>query len=202
MPEPISRRQLFRFRLGDITRHFKEPEKKDDNEPEPENPWFRPPGAITGENEFLAACERCPHCADACPYDAITLLGPAEGKREGTPVLHPAQSPCHWCIDMPCINACPTKALTYPAKEDITSITPIGLASIDADACLLAQGILCDTCAIRCPSHIKAIRMQGRHPVLDATRCTGCGLCAYHCEAEPGAIRINHLPLNTNAAES
>ena len=75
--------------------------------------------------------------------------------------------------------------------DDIASLRPIAIAQIDHDACLLAQGILCDTCATRCPTHIKAIRMNGRHPVLDATRCTGCGLCAYHCEAEPGAIKLN-----------
>lgn len=193
MPEPVSRRQLFRFKLGDFTRHFKESETTESSEGEEKIRWFRPPGAIADDDAFLAACERCPHCAEACPHGAISLLGPAEGKLEGSPVLHPALSPCYWCTDMPCINACPTDALSFPVQDDITSIAPIGVATIDHDACLLAQGILCDTCAIRCPSHIKAIRMNGRHPVLDATRCTGCGLCAYHCEAEPGAIRITHI---------
>jgi len=190
MPEPISRRQLFRFKLGDFTRHFKEEKKVLEDAPEAEKKSFRPPGAIADENDFLSACLRCPHCADACPHDAITFLGPAEGRKEGSPVLHPAESPCHWCVDMPCIQACPTKALEHPIANDLTSLLPIGVASIDAEGCLLAQGILCDTCAVRCPTHIRAIRMNGRHPVLDATRCTGCGLCAYHCEAEPGAITI------------
>ena len=190
MAEPISRRQLFRFKLGDITRHFKEDEKKHDA-PEKKIQWFRPPGAIAEEDAFLTACERCPHCADACPHSAITFLGPAEGKLEGSPVMHPAESPCHWCTDMPCIAGCPTEALDFPIETELSSLHPIGIATIDADACLLAQGILCDTCAIRCPTHIKAIRMKDRHPVLDTDLCTGCGLCAYHCEAEPGAIQIS-----------
>jgi len=192
MPEPISRRQLFRFKLGDFTRHFKE-EKKEADTSEKEKKWFRPPGAMVDEDDFLSACLRCPHCADACPHNAISFLGPAEGRKEGSPVLHPAESPCYWCEDMPCIAACPTPALEFPIEDHLSSIRPIGLASINADACLLAQGILCDTCAVRCPTHIRAIRMNGRHPVLDATRCTGCGLCAYHCEAEPGAIKISPI---------
>jgi ferredoxin-type protein NapG len=187
MAEPISRRQLFRFKLGDFTRHFKE---EDNEEAPPEKKWIRPPGAIADENSFLTSCERCPHCADACPHHAISLLGPGEGNKEGSPVLNPAQSPCHWCVDMPCIQACPTDALTYPIENDVSSLRPIAIARIDHDACLLAQGILCDTCATRCPTHIRAIRMNGRHPVLDATRCTGCGLCAYHCDGEPGAINV------------
>lgn len=189
MPEPISRRQLFRFKLGDITRHFKEGQEETGEEEKEK--WIRPPGAIAEESNFLAACERCPHCADACPHGAITFLGPSEGKLEGSPVMHPVESPCHWCTDMPCINTCPTDALSFPIANELSSVRPIGVAIIDNDACLLAQGILCDTCAIRCPTHIKAIQMQGRHPVLDAEKCTGCGLCAYHCEAEPGAIKIS-----------
>lgn len=190
MPEPISRRQLFRFKLGDFTRHFKEEKKKDEDVPEEKMKWFRPPGAIVDDGDFLASCLRCPHCADACPHDAITFLGPAEGRKEGSPVLHPTESPCYWCKDMPCIAACPTPALNFSIKEKLSSLPPIGIASINADACLLAQGILCDTCAVRCPTHIRAIRMNGKQPVLDASRCIGCGLCAYHCEADPGAITV------------
>ena len=89
---------------------------------------------------------------------------------------------------MDCIQACPSGALSFGDNE---SVLPIGVAVIDPDLCLVSQGILCDTCAVRCPSDVRAIRMHGRLPVLDRDRCTGCGLCAYHCEAEPGAISIH-----------
>ena len=192
MAEPISKRQLFRFGLRDIAKHIREGAKDatEEDAPVDETIWFRPPGAIQAEDEFLSACERCPHCVEACPHQAISLLGPAEGRKEGSPVLHPEKSPCHWCTDMPCIRACPTEALSFPKEEDITSLLPIGTAQIDQSACLLADGILCDTCATRCPTHIRAIRMNGRDPVINDALCTGCGICATYCEAEPGAIKI------------
>ena len=190
MPEPISRRQLFRFKLSDIARHFKEPEKPIDDKPKPEKAWFRPPGAIA-EEDFLEKCSRCSDCVDACPYGVISKLGAAEGRLEGSPVLKPVQSPCHWCEDMPCIQSCGTGALVSKLIDgDKSIVNAIGKAEIDHSACLIAEGILCDTCATRCPVSVKAIRMVGRRVELDMDRCVGCGLCAYHCEAESGAIKV------------
>jgi len=58
------------------------------------------------------------------------------------------------------------------------------------DSCLVSQGILCDECAAVCPASVRAVRMVGRQPQIDADACVGCGLCAHYCAAEPVAIRI------------
>lgn len=180
----FSRRQLFRFRLGDLSREIGRTMRGGEGEEELE-PFVRPPGALPDEEAFLSACERCHACAEACPYEVIKNFGPAFGSLEGTPLIDPATTPCHWCEDMPCIKACPSGALTQGGSE---AIPPVGMVTIDLDHCLNRQGILCDTCSFRCPSHIKAIRMQQRLPVVDEKLCTGCGLCISHCEAEPSAI--------------
>ena len=44
---------------------------------------------------------------------------------------------------------------------------------------------------MRCPPQIKAIRMRGRFPELDAELCTGCGLCEEVCIVrDRKAIRV------------
>lgn len=187
MPE-FSRRQLFRLRLGELTRELGKvvnpPAQADDRDAQN---FPRPPGALRDEALFLAACERCHACADACPHGAIDQFGPAQGRLEGTPFINPAAAPCHWCEDMPCIDACPSDALQRAAD---VPLQPIANVSLDLGRCLNSDGILCDTCSFRCPTHIKAIRMVQRMPVLDAESCTGCGMCLYHCEADPSAFEF------------
>ena len=148
---------------------------------------MRPPGALADEEVFLATCQRCGKCAEACPYGVIELLGPAAGRAEGTPVLEPAENPCRWCDSMDCVNACPSGALSL---ESDGNARPIGKATLHLDRCLTSQGILCDECAAVCPASVRAIRMVGRQPQLDEEVCVGCGLCAHYCASEPVAIDI------------
>ncbi|MGK0185877.1 MAG: ferredoxin-type protein NapG [Verrucomicrobiales bacterium] len=187
MPE-FNRRQLFRFSLGDLVREVTKaaspPEAVDAHEPRPP----RPPGALPDEEAFLNACARCFTCAVACPFDAIDQYGPASGSLEGTPFIDPAAAPCHWCEAMPCISACSSGALR---REEAQPVRPIATVTLKLDRCLNTEGILCDTCSYRCPENIHAIRMIQRKPVLDAEKCTGCGMCIYHCEAVPSAFQFD-----------
>ena len=196
MPE-FNRRQLFRLKIKDLGREVGKivespaPDGECDGLDEPSFP--RPPGAIPDETDFLETCERCHACAAACPHDAIQQYGPVHGRREGTPFIDPTTAPCHWCEDMPCIEACPSEALNHDPDQSQAPdhpVPPIAKVTLNLDQCLNRQGILCDTCAFRCPSHIKAIRMIQRMPVLDSDACTGCGMCLYHCEAEPSAFAL------------
>lgn len=201
MPE-FSRRQFFRLRLAGLTREAGKAVAADGRaagsggEAEEGQRWPRPPGALRDDEAFLNACDRCHLCSGACPHDAIDHFGPAHGRLEGTPFIDPAKAPCHWCEDMPCISACPSGALSRAEGE---RVAPIATVSLDFEHCLNAQGILCDTCSYRCPSHVRAIRMVNRRPVLDASLCTGCGMCLYHCDADPGAF---HFALVHESAHS
>jgi len=194
----FSRRQLFKLRpadLGSLVRQVRQRPKEDGPEEEDLNPtaFIRPPGALNTEDEFLAACERCNECVEACPHEnVIQTFGPSHGKREGAPYLIPDKLPCRWCIDTPCAAACPTDALQIPSPNEIGDIVlpPIAKAVLNLDTCLNNQGTICDTCAVMCPPHVKAIKMIERKPLLNVDLCTGCGMCAYFCESEPGSIGI------------
>lgn len=188
----FNRRQLFRLGLGDFSREVGR--AVGGAEQDEEVPFVRPPGALEDEEEFLQTCERCGACGEACPHDVVRSFGPAFGSLEGTPFLEPEIAPCRWCVDMPCIKACPSGALK---QEESVPVAPIAKVSIEMDKCLNTQGTLCDTCSYRCPSHVHAIRMVQRRPVLDLEKCTGCGLCILHCEAEPGAIKLIHLEVDS-----
>lgn len=198
MSSKFSRRQLFKLRpadLGSLVRQVRQRPKKDASEEEELNTaaFIRPPGALKGQDEFLSACERCNLCVEACPYDdVIQTFGASHGKREGAPYLLPDQAPCRWCIDTPCAAACPTEALQIPSPNDASDIvlTPIAKAVLNLDTCLNNQGTICDTCSVMCPPHVKAIKMIDRKPLLNVEQCTGCGMCSYYCESEPGSISI------------
>lgn len=180
MSTHLSRRQLFKIRLGDLRALVNE---RDD---EGEVQFYRPPGAVK-EETFLQNCERCHACADACPYEVIHVFGPASGPLEGTPQLTPDTDPCRWCPTMPCIEACPSGALS---KSKSTTVAPIAKVHLNLDECLTSEGVLCDTCSVFCPAEIKAIRMVNRSPVIDSERCVGCGMCAFYCESDKQPLTL------------
>lgn len=152
--------------------------------------FVRPPGAKP-EREFLASCERCRKCVDACPEHAIFSAGPQHGPElELTPILMPAERACLLCQDVPCASACPSGALVpLPAAE-----IRIGLAAVTPELCLNRLGQTCDACLHECPFPGVAIRAaEDGVPLVDDSTCTGCGLCALHCRAYPKAIQV--LPI-------
>lgn len=176
--ENLDRRQFFRKNLISFLDIFETPvvEKK--------SKMIRPPGAKQTEEEFLNLCEGCAKCTEACTFNAIEMV---QTKEKQTPVLQLEKTPCRWCVDMPCIVACPSGALSFPEEGDVPSI---GKAKINMSLCLNSHGMLCDECAIFCPTNIKAITMKNRKPELDLDKCTGCGVCSYYCQADSNAIEI------------
>ena len=186
MKNEYSRKQFLRmFPFG-----FREILHENGGEPEikKEVSVFRPPGAVEDEKHFTKLCERCKKCGAACPHDVIYYPGIKAGTLENTPLLNPVKKPCRWCRDMPCIKACKSGALKRAA---FNKIAKIGRAYIDLELCSTSNGILCDICVSACPSTIKAVRLNtNRQPEISVEKCTGCGLCAYYCDATPGAITI------------
>ena len=151
-------------------------------------PLLRPPGAIS-ERQFLQACSHCDECIHACPKDAI-LRAP---KKMGflvfnTPYIAPLRNPCVMCTDLPCISACPDKAL-LPVQE--LSDVNMGYAILDKNKCQAYGDTFCQQCVIDCPVP-GAIHQVNDRPIIDKNICTGCGVCMRSCSTVniPLAIKI------------
>ncbi|MBC7545650.1 MAG: 4Fe-4S dicluster domain-containing protein [Candidatus Sericytochromatia bacterium] len=147
---------------------------------------MRPPGALP-EADFLLTCHRCGRCTDACPPNAIRPLSAAMGLAAGTPALNPVIQPCHLCVDTPCIAACPSGAL-LPLTQVFDA--RMGLAKLTEAHCVVSQGRECDYCVASCPVPAAITQTDGQVPVVQADRCTGCGVCVYVCPSDPKAIVI------------
>lgn len=145
-------------------------------------PVIRPPGAID-ETGFLDACTRCAECITACPHDAIRLAPARFRAAQGTPIIDPAIQPCLMCDDTPCVTACPTGALLPTLPRTIAN------ATILTWTCIAYQGGTCSVCVEQCPVPGAITLNQGR-PEIDASVCTGCGVCHYVCPAPENSVRI------------
>jgi MauM/NapG family ferredoxin protein len=151
-------------------------------------PLLRPPGAIS-EKQFLQACSRCDECIHACPKDAIQRAPKKMGFLVyNTPYIDPMRNPCVMCTDLPCITACPDKAL-LPVQE-LTDVN-MGYAILDKKKCQAYGDTFCQQCVIDCPVPGAIIQRQDK-PVIDKNICTGCGVCMRSCSTVniPLAIKI------------
>ncbi|WP_017755759.1 4Fe-4S dicluster domain-containing protein [Calidifontibacillus oryziterrae] len=156
----------------------------------------RPPGAAD-EDEFLALCTRCGKCNLACPYDSIKMGKEDFGLGLGTPYLDVRDIPCMLCEDFPCVEACPTEALTGIEKvQDVN----MGVAVIDTETCIAYQGMRCEVCYRVCPLIDEAITIDYRMregdaihavfaPIINTEKCVGCGICVQRCVVD------NPLPI-------
>jgi MauM/NapG family ferredoxin protein len=147
--------------------------------------YIRPPGAIP-EEAFLAVCLRCGICVQACPHNAIEILGAAAGVSIGTPALaNLRKRPCWLCMN--CGKVCPSKALENISKEEVR----IGLAYIDRERCLSWLGDECKICYVMCPIYNEALVLEGFLKTgVRADKCTGCGVCEHVCVLQTPAIKV------------
>lgn len=164
---------------------------------------LRPPGALP-EKDFLAACSRCGQCVQACPYDMLHLASLISPMEAGTPYFIARDKPCEMCVDIPCMNACPTGALSEELKD--IDDARMGLAVLlDHETCLNWQGLRCDVCYRVCPLIDKAITLEKVDnqrtkihamliPTVHSDACTGCGKCEQACVLEEAAIKV--LPMD------
>lgn len=166
---------------------------------------LRPPAALN-ENEFLTKCIRCGLCVENCPFDTLKLAEFKDsGVGIGTPFFIPRNIPCYMCPTIPCVVACPTKALepklvTTDGKLDINK-SKMGVAVVDDKNCVAYFGIQCDACYRACPLMDKAIFIDykrnertGKHamllPIVNSDYCTGCGKCEKVCITTKASISI------------
>ena len=151
-------------------------------------PLLRPPGAIS-EKQFLQSCSRCDECIHACPKDAIVRAPKKMGFLVyNTPYIDPMRNPCVMCTDLPCISACPDKAL-LPVQE-LTDVN-MGYAILDKKKCQAYGETFCQQCVIDCPVP-GAITQKNDKPIINKNICTGCGVCMRSCSTVniPLAIKI------------
>jgi ferredoxin len=92
------------------------------------------------------------------------------------------------CTDLPCISACPDKALL--PVQDLTDVN-MGYAILDKKKCQAYGDTFCQQCVIDCPVP-GAITQINDKPIIDKNICTGCGVCMRSCSTVniPLAIKI------------
>ncbi len=149
---------------------------------------LRPPGAVP-EEEFLERCVGSGGCVQACPVSAIHLLNDDDATLQNKPVIDPDLQACVICDDLACMHACPTGALQLVPAERIE----MGKARVDPEVCIRSQGEDCEICVDKCPIGPAAIDIPeyGGEVAVNASGCTGCGVCQMYCPTAPKAIVVD-----------
>lgn len=142
---------------------------------------LRPPGALS-EDQFMARCNRCQRCISVCPEDVLRPLRLEEGILQiKAPTLDYRSNYCTFC-DL-CRQVCPTAAI-----GEVDPFAPergrIGVAVVHEDLCLaFLESGSCGICIDACDEY-KALSFDaGRRPVVEASKCNGCGKCEAICPA-------------------
>ena len=147
-----------------------------------------PPGSFSAAH-LAEHCTACQLCISECPNQ---VLHPSSGLSTlMQPEMQFADGACRpECTR--CSHVCPTGAIRPITRAEKSSIQ-IGHAVWISKNCLVnTDGITCGNCARHCPNG--AIQMMVKNPnddyspkipVVDTTRCIGCGICESVCPARP-----------------
>ena len=133
----------------------------------------------------LDRCTGCDSCIVACKlenrlplgsfYNKVIAIGPTGTFPDVEKYWLPSQ--CQQCENPGCIEVCPTGAL----RSFDETAEKLGVAVVQKDRCVAYyQG--CVECQKACPFEAIALDGDG-HPVVDADRCNGCGVCEDVCPA-------------------
>lgn len=155
--------------------------------PERQTP-LTPPGSLSARN-MAQHCTGCQLCVSECPNQVL---------RPGTnwmSIMQPTMSyELGYCRPecTRCSEVCPAGAIKPIQKEEKSSIQ-IGHAVWMKKNCIpLTDGVSCGNCARHCP--VGAIEMVPsdpddeeslKIPVVNESRCIGCGACENLCPARP-----------------
>lgn len=155
--------------------------------PERQTP-LTPPGSLSARN-MAQHCTGCQLCVSECPNQVL---------RPGTnwmSIMQPTMSyELGYCRPecTRCSEVCPAGAIKPIQKEEKSSIQ-IGHAVWVKKNCIpLTDGVSCGNCARHCP--VGAIEMVPsdpddeeslKIPVVNESRCIGCGACENLCPARP-----------------
>jgi len=172
-------------------------------QPERENPVT--PFGSKSIKDFYNHCTACQLCVSVCPNDVLRpstdlqhLMQPEMSYERGY-----CRPECTLCSEV-----CPTGAIIPITPAEKTAYR-VGIAQVDRDLCIVEKdGVACGNCSRHCP--VGAIRMlrkdpddmnSPRIPVVDESKCIGCGACENLCPARPiSAIKVNGLQDHLNNA--
>lgn len=167
-----------------------------------DDPALRPPG-VHDEAAFLRLCARCGACIRACPAGILRHGGTGNGfARILAPEINFGENACEPSCSA-CGAVCPTGAIPRFTTEQKRGFL-IGLAQVDPEGCLAANGMECGVCVRSCPYGAMALQWDASEIQasvrVDAGRCVGCGACVNACPADPRAVSIH--PLSSGEAET
>ena len=155
--------------------------------PERQTP-LTPPGSPSARN-MAQHCTGCQLCISECPNEVLRPSG------DWLHLMQPTMSyELGYCRPecTRCSEVCPAGAIKPIQKEEKSSIQ-IGHAVWVKKNCIpLTDGVSCGNCARHCP--VGAIEMVPsdpddeeslKIPVVNESRCIGCGACENLCPARP-----------------
>lgn len=122
-----------------------------------------------GPKSCNSGCMGYGTCAQACPFDAITVVN-------GVAVVD--KDKCKACGK--CVDICPKHLISlipYDAKYAV-SCSSTDKGPVAMKACTSAC-IGCGLCVKACAND--AVKVEDFHAIIDQEKCVGCGLCAEKC---------------------
>ena len=149
-----------------------------------------PPGA-DNVRSFRRRCTGCQLCVSVCQNQVLSSTRPNLSFERG--YCRPE------CVK--CSQVCPTGAI-QPITPAEKSATQIGYAVWNKELCVVnVDKVSCDLCERKCPTGA-IIRINEKAddpsspkiPMIDTSRCIGCGACEHLCPARPySAIYVEGL---------
>ena len=134
----------------------------------------RPPYGLS-ESLFQSECPACESkaCVASCE-EKILYIG-----EDGTAQLSFASSGCTFCDD--CAHACEAGVLNLEQSAYREKIAASFV--INTQGCVAHNQVICFSCKEPCIDD--AILFNGMfNPVIDMSRCTGCGFCISVCPVD------------------
>lgn len=153
--------------------------------PERQTPLV-PAGAVSVDR-FKKHCTACQLCVSSCPNN---VLRPSTSPER---FMQPEMSyERGWCRPecKRCGDVCPAKAISPINGGDKKDIHIGHAVWIESNCLVTSADVACDCCARHCPQG--AITMvktndnpQKAVPMVDVSKCTGCGACENLCPVRP-----------------
>ena len=143
----------------------------------------RPP-FVKNDKEFYNKCIECEDtpCILACEEEIIFI------QEDTTPTINFEKRGCTFCED--CANACDRDVISLNNLYNVNSLN-ISF-QINTSSCIAHNDTICFSCKEPCVDD--AILFNGLfNPIIDETKCTGCGFCYGRCPTK--AIEFKILPL-------